>query len=436
MLYRILTIAMVLACSSWAGSWTKGVALSSGGEGWEASAGIDAAGNSVAVWVERTTKGLVQDRVWSKTRPNGGTWSAKTVVSRANPSLQTTYVYPALRVSAAGNATAVWGDVDGLWTADRPAAGPWNPAQLLMAGLSTPLFVMNTTGDAVLVWGTGGPSAGASTVVAMRRVAGGAWGAPQTLATATHAGADSVALSDNGDVVVTWETYDSSGCPDICRSFNFVLHASRQAAGAQNWQDSGPIVGPDPAGHYGLVALDAAGNAAVVYSTAAGTLVAVNQHGTGQPWSQPAPVYSGSTFYPVGFATDAAGNATLVFLNTSAAGSVMAVSGSVPDNTWGAARAISGTDQSPNQVLFAVGSNGAALTVWAAGNPSYSNNTIRASVRSGPNAAWSTPVSLGRTSLGGPESAAINAAGKALVIYSSFPGVVGSHTEYAVNYTP
>ena len=47
----------------------KPVPLSGGGDGWEGAAGIDAQGNAVALWDERTSKSSVQDHLWSKERP-------------------------------------------------------------------------------------------------------------------------------------------------------------------------------------------------------------------------------------------------------------------------------------------------------------------------------------------------------------------------------
>src|SRR5271169_1117022 len=93
------------------GGWTAPTVLSSGGEGWEAAAAIDGNGNSVALWDERTT----QDQLWARSKPSAGNWGSVTQVS---PALQTTSVFPTVRISTAGLATAVWSDQSGVWTAD------------------------------------------------------------------------------------------------------------------------------------------------------------------------------------------------------------------------------------------------------------------------------------------------------------------------------
>jgi hypothetical protein len=57
------------------------VALSNGGEGWEASAAIDGAGNSVAVWMQRSRTPFIVDEIWSRGHPANGQWGEKSVLS-------------------------------------------------------------------------------------------------------------------------------------------------------------------------------------------------------------------------------------------------------------------------------------------------------------------------------------------------------------------
>ncbi len=84
---RLICIASIFlaAASAQTHGWTSPVVLSTGGQGWEATAAIDGGGNSVALWDERTT----MDQLWSRAKPSGGTWGSVTEVS---PALQTTSV--------------------------------------------------------------------------------------------------------------------------------------------------------------------------------------------------------------------------------------------------------------------------------------------------------------------------------------------------------
>ena len=207
---QLVCIAFALTAQLYAqsGTWTPPVVFSTGGQGWEAAAAIDGNGNSAALWDERTT----QDQLWSRSKASGGNWGAVTEVS---PALQTTSVFPAVRISTAGFATAVWSDQSGVWTADRPPTSNWNAPQLLIAGASSPTFVMNARGDAAISWTVGGgPRASSGSIMAVVRPAGGAWTAPRTVASGVHLSGGHAGIAANGAVIVTWESY--SGLPQIC----------------------------------------------------------------------------------------------------------------------------------------------------------------------------------------------------------------------------
>lgn len=112
-------LTFLVPAFSQAGTWTSPAVLSTGGQGWQAAAAIDGTGNSVAVWDEITSL----SGFWSRSKPSGGNWGAVTELS---PALEANSIYPAVRTSAGGFATAVWSDQGGVWTADRPPASNWN----------------------------------------------------------------------------------------------------------------------------------------------------------------------------------------------------------------------------------------------------------------------------------------------------------------------
>ena len=170
-------VTLLVPAFSQAGTWASPTVLSTGGQGWQAAAAIDGTGNSVAIWDEITS--LAQ--LWSRSKPSGGNWGAVTEVS---PALEANSIYPAVRVSAAGFATAVWSDQGGVWTADRPPASNWSSPRLLVPGVSNPIFVMNSQGAAAIVWSVGGPRSTSSQVLAVLRPAGGSWSAQQLVTSA------------------------------------------------------------------------------------------------------------------------------------------------------------------------------------------------------------------------------------------------------------
>jgi len=143
---------------------------------------MDENGNSLALWDERTS----EDHIWARSKPSPGNWGRAAQVSPGPLGLQTTLVFPAVRISAGGFATAVWTDADGVWTADRLSTGKWNPPQLLIPGVSNPIFVMNSRADAAVAWTVGGSTDPNSAVMAVVRPAGGSWSSQQTVAIGVH----------------------------------------------------------------------------------------------------------------------------------------------------------------------------------------------------------------------------------------------------------
>jgi hypothetical protein len=427
--YIAVTVALTAPISAQTGAWTSPIVLSTGGQGWEATAAIDGSGNSLAVWDERTT----QDQLWSRSKASGGNWGSVTEIS---PALQTTTVLPAVRVTTAGFATAVWSDSGGTWTADRPSASKWNPPQLLIPGASNPIFVMNARGDAAIAWTVGGgPRSTTGSVMAVLRPAGGAWTAQQTIASGAHLITDHASIGAFGEVMVTWETYNAVCHRYGCALSSYALHASRQNTGTGVWVDSGSLLGPDGDPHDARVALDSAGGAILLALSSSGVYTSATQGNSGGAWSPFKTALSpqGSTIIS-DLASDDAGQVTLVYESivypTSQA---LAVNGSISNNTWSSPVVLSGADSSVGQVYFALAPSGTALAIWlsSSGTP-----VIHAATRATASGTWSTPVGIsGSGTYISPEAAAVESSGNAVVIYSGYDAA-SVHTEYATNYQP
>jgi hypothetical protein len=424
-----ITAAFLVPIAAAAGVWTPPAVLSTGGQGWEAAAALDGSGNALALWDERTSS----DHLWSRSETPQGVWGSVAQVSRA---LQTTSVFPAVRVTPAGFATAIWTDSDGVWTADRPPASNWNPAQLLIPGASTPIFVMDSQGDAVVVWTEGGSMAPHSTVMAVSRHAEGTWNAPQLVASGVHITADHAGIAENGAVVVTWESYTAVCSEGFCEVSNFILHAARQDADTAAWVDSGRLLGPDDDSHNALAALDSAGAAMLVAQAASGAFVSTTEGASGGAWSSFQPVADPQSIAIVSdLASDHAGSVTFVYetigFSTSQA---FSVNGSISGNQWSPPVVLSGNDASVSQVYFAVAPSGAALVVWL---DSSVTPEIRVATRAAASEAWSSPLTVSAAGAAetAPEAAAVNSAAKAIVVYSGYNSS-GVHTEYAASYRP
>lgn len=422
-----------------AGTWTPPVAVSAGGQGWEASGAVDGNANSVAVWLDPTS----QEQVKSSSEPAGGNWGTATVVFSAILGTESPCDCPVVRTSTAGFATAVWRDDSGdVFTADRPPASGWNPAKNLIPRGVNPIsnlnFVMNSQGDAAVVWTAG------NSVLAVLRPAGGAWTASQTIATATgtrsgpHVTADHAGISDDGAVIATWESFTITCGTRSCSSSAFVLHASRQNPGSGAWVDSGSLLGPDKASHDARVALDSTGETMLVALSSSGAYTSATQGASGGPWSSFNTVVNPNDSTIVsGLASDGAGHVTFVYedigfngFNTSAA---LAVNSSISSNVWSSPVVLSGGDTIVGEVLFALAPSGTAVTVWLSNT---ATPEIHAATRASAMGNWSTPLKIsGPGSSIAPEAAAVNSAGNALAIYSGYD-VNSVHTEYATNFRP
>ena len=426
---RLVCIAVTFAAvaSAQTGAWAPPVVLSTGGQGWEAAAAIDGSGNSVALWDERTTL----DQLWSRSKPSGGSWGSVTEVS---PALQTTSVFPAVRISAAGFATAVWSDNSGVWTADRPPASNWNPAQLLIPGALSPIFVMNSQGAAAIVWTVGVPRGTSSSVNAVLRPAGGVWTSQQVVASGVHVSGDHAAIGEDGAAIVTWESYNAV-CKKSCVLSAFVLHASRQNAGTGVWVDAGSLLGPDRAAHDARVALDSAGGAMLVARSSSGAYTSATQGISGGAWCPFKDIVNPQgPSITTDLASDDAGQVTLVyeFIGFSTS-QVFEVNGAISNNVWSAPVVLSGRDPSVGQVHFALATGGAALAVWLANN---ATTVIHAATRATATGAWGHPMTFsGPGNYIASEAVAVNFSGDATVIYSGY-NVASVHTECGASYMP
>lgn len=447
---RLVGVVAILLASAGAQTWTTPVAISTGGQGWEASAAIDGNSNSVAVWLDPTTA----EQIKSSSEPAGGNWGTPTVVFSQTLGTESPCDCPEVRITTAGFATAVWrDDSGGVFTADRPSASGWNPAtQLIPDGVppTNLFFVMNSQGDAAVVWSAN------NSVLARLRPGGGTWTAQQTVTsqpnvrTGPHVVADHAGIGDNGAVIVTWEDFTvTCNLKNRCSNSAFTLHASRQNPGTGVWVDSGALLGPVTTGnvtHDARVALDAAGNAILVSLSSLGVYSSATQGSSGGAWSafNTAVSPNGSTLVS-DLASDATGQVTFLYevigFGTSQAA---AVNTTISSNTWSSPVVVSGSDTSVGSVFFAVAPSGAAVAVWLQSTPATigRSDEIHAATRASATAAWSSPLTVvttsgpGNSSLGiDPEGVGVNSAGDAVVVYAgNDPSQVA--TIYASNFKP
>src|SRR5579862_3115808 len=171
----VMALPFTAVTSVWAGSWSTQATLAS--NAYQGSVAIDPSGNLVSVWYQN---GVAE--ILASTGAVGQPWAAPVDISGGTSSATGN---PTVRMSASGNATAIYtSPTIGAAYVDKPAGGAWK-SPLSTNGVNT-FYVSNDSGAEGLAWGTGGARASSSTVMAIRRPAGGAWSAPATLAAAPH----------------------------------------------------------------------------------------------------------------------------------------------------------------------------------------------------------------------------------------------------------
>jgi len=428
-----------VAASASAGSWSTQATLAS--SAYQGTVGLDAAGNMTSVWFQyNAPNGSAIDEIWASSAAFGQRWSAPVDVSGNLGPAQNN---PGVRVSAAGNATAVYtSQTLGTVYNDKPAGGSWGTTHATNG--ANQFYVSNDTGVEGMASSTGGARPTSSTIVAQVRPVGGSWSTPVTLSAAPHLSLDGATVAPNGTMAVAWESFDSTCGSRTCKTSNFVLHVSTFAPGSGTWVDSGGILGPDATQHFGQLAGDSAGDLGVI-ALQAGNVVSKVRHGSA--WSSTAIVVSASGFqFYTGtgrdnriYFSDSAGHATLVGWGDIHLLTLAAIDGNLTNNTWGAPATISGADQSPGYFDFAMSSSGAAIAFYPLLNADGSGNTYwRAVTRAGAGKPWNAPAMAGKSFEGGgtPDGVAVNGAGQAAVLFHGYSSDYLTNILYTNTYKP
>lgn len=434
----MLAVFLAAAESASAGSWSTQATLAN--NAYNGTVALDASGRLNSVWYQNAaSNGAAINQIWASTSTVGGSWSAPVDISGT---IGVASGNPSVRGSAAGNVTAIYSDPTiGAAYVDKPAGGAWK-SPLATNGVNQ-FYVSNDNGDEGLAWGTGGARPSSSTVVAIRRPAGGVWSAPATIAVAPHLSFDGAIVAPDGSMAVAWESFNSVCGSRTCTTSNWVLHVSTLAAGSQTWVDSGALLGPDSTQHFGQLAADSLGDLGVL-SIRSGYIVSVVRHGGA--WSGPVNVVSTSGFqYYAGtghdnrtFASDSAGHATIVGWGDIHLQTLAAIDGNLATNTWGSPTTISGSDQFPDYFDFAMSSSGAAIVFYPVLPFSGSTTTWRAITRPGSGKPWNAPGTAGTSFEGGgtPDGVAVNAAGQAAVVFHGYSSDYTTNILYTNTYKP
>ncbi|MBV8140310.1 MAG: hypothetical protein JO121_32425 [Deltaproteobacteria bacterium] len=434
----MLAFLLIPATNATAGSWSKQATLAS--SAYQGTIGLDASGNMTSLWYQyNAPNGTSIDEIWASSAAFGQPWAPPVDLSG---NIGTASANPAVRVSAPGNATAVYTTPNlGTVYNDKPAGGSWGATHATNG--ANGFYVSNDNGVEGMAWGTGGARPTSSTIVAQVRPVGSSWSTPVTLAAAPHLSLDGATVAPDGTMAVAWESFDSTCGSRTCKTSNWVMHVSTLAPGSQTWVDSGGLLGPDTTQHFGQLAGDGVGDLGVV-ALQAGNVVSKVRHGSA--WSSTVVVVSDSGFqFSAGttsnriYYSDSAGHATLVGWGDIHLETLAAIDGNLTNNTWGSPVTISGADQSPGYFDFAMSSSGAAIVFYPLLDFDGAGNTEwRAVTRPGAGKPWNTPATAGISFEGGgtPDSVAVNSAGQAAVVFHGYSSDYLTNILYTNTYQP
>ena len=372
--------------SIWASISTVGVGWSSAtqigsspGAAFAPQVGVDPRGGAISVWEQWDG---VRYAIRSSHYDGGAGWSPSTAIDAGSGNA----FVPHVAVDPTGNAVAVWQQWDGrnlhVW-ANRYVIGlGWSNATSVekLVGLSSePRLGIDGHGNAIAVW-ENSINWGVDPIAiwANRYAVGAGWGSPEVLGTYSWGGASDpqVALDADGDAIVVWS--DQSG-----------ILANRFEPGV-GWK--GPKqVGANRTSHSPQIAMDAQGNAAVVWqeSTYDYERVWATRYlvgGAWGDWEAPAQLTLRNVNYAESphVAVDPSGNAVAVWRQLDGGNLSVWVNRYVVDRGWRGSGLISRNGGLVSTAQVATDATGSAIVVWtqwnATGPSVWSNRYVRSNV--------------------------------------------------------
>lgn len=376
---------------------------------------IDAAGNAVAVWLNRVGPGYVY-AIDASYRPAGGTFSAPVQLSDSS---QPAAAAPHVKFDGAGNALAVWSSYNAsgyvVQTASRPAGGSFSlPVDMSGPGYAlSPTVAVNDAGAALVTWEYN--DGGGWRVQAASRPAGQSFAAPDTLtAVGDDAGGQEAAIDAAGNAVAIWIAAEDS---------TYGARTAYMPAGG-SFSASARVSEAGISASSPHVAMDAAGHAVAVWSAYGGPDPAVQTASSsgGGGFSTPTDIATSSTSqsFPQ-VAVSAGGNSLVAWQDQGDAGmNILASSGHFASAFSAPDLLSSGAAYQPEPQV-GIDDAGDGVAIW--GTPT--GVQAATSTASG---TFSAAADLSTTSPDSPSARlAVNSDGDAIVVWRSHSYQAGSN---------
>jgi hypothetical protein len=420
----LAAIAAALAPAAQAApGWSAAEEVSGiGTNGYEAAVAVDPQGDAVATWMDSQGSGSGY-AIAVATRPAGSTtWTEP--VDLTAPGISGSS--PTVAVDADGDAVVAWQQWNGTATeieVSTHAAGAagWSAAEILSDPLreATDAAVAISGGQAIVVW-DGQNAAGNEIVQAsVEQGFGDLWGSPIPLS-APGADADppQIAMDAGGEAFVVWSRGEGTS--------RAVQEAQRAPDGI--WSSPVVLSAVPAAGEYSRVpriAVDAAGDAVVGWELFTGSdfdAVATTRE-AGGTWTTPRELTgAGEGAYDVEVGIDSAGDVIVAWEHEQLSKYVMQVrTAKAGGSAWSAAVGVSPASDEPLEDALAVGPAGDAVASWQIDEGS---GLVVQAANHPVGGVWSAPVTLSQEGIAAFQPAvASDAAGEETVLwrYADYP---------------
>ncbi|HEX6663061.1 MAG TPA: hypothetical protein VF025_05260 [Gaiellaceae bacterium] len=283
---------------------------------------------------------------------DAGSWSRPVTVGPATPGAGVRL--PVVALDAHGTATAVWEVTSGGGyvgaTARRPSGGHWSTPEALSGGVAAQLAV-DPRGDALVVWtGVDGMS---QRIRAVFRPAGGTWGSPRDVSPAGEtASVPRVALDARGNALVVWPAF-------VGTSYS-IRSTTRSAAG--RWGHVLTLA-RNGSGDVDLT-MNARGQALIAW-TAAGAVNVSSRSPAGQ-WSAPRVLsVPPDDAFGAHVALNDAGTAVVTWTGAPRGTGPLVLEAAIRParGGFGRARQIGGETSGGSRI--AIGASGEAVAIWS-----------------------------------------------------------------------
>ena len=421
----VFSLSFVISAYAVSGWGTAELVETGAGDAYVPQVDIDGSSNSIAVWEQKD--GSVW-RIWANKYTAGSGWGTAAAIETDPRDA----ARPRVAMDVNGNAAAVWEQYDGtvwnIWANRYDASTGWGAEEAIETGTGgafSPEVAIDGSGNAIAVWrqydGT------VWNIWANRYKATGwpkGWGTAELIETndTGDVAMPRIAMDGNGNATVVWSHFDDTAS-------SYSIWANRYDAGTGTWGTAAAVEANTTDAYNPEIAMDANGNAIVVWVQSAGDLLDVwaNRYdATGGIWGTELLIetnVTGEAWMPT-VAMDGSGNAVAVWTQSDGTRfNVWSNRYDATGGTWGTPEAIETDTDDTYKPRVAMDGSGNAIAVWVEYNYAAKCYTIWAN-RYEAGVGWGVPeiIETNDTGYARKPRIAMETGGDATVVWHQYDG--------------